>query len=620
MKLTVRFLHALILTSLLLGVLCFSVSARAALDSPSERMIVEEQVLKSPLISETSLLNRLNTAKLSLTETIYLNTLLARINFFKGNIEAAKSYFDSTEALVLNAKDSWSSGYFYLYRAFFAIEIGKLDEAKELIKQARNISTTLKDSEQLARVQAIEGIILIWREEFVEALGLLEDAYSYVSRNQVTETTRLVVIDAMTAYYSSLKYYEKGIELAYQADGIAKLSNNILEGLPAKYNLCLILLRKSMLNEAEECYREMQDIAVRFQLPRYQFWAPSGLGKVALARENYRDALSFFEQSQHLENVAIVNPAHLIVLRNNQAKAFSQLDLFEKALEKLAETFALLKDYESPLNNRYLRQTLRLKSEVYERAGNYKEAVSAYREYVALLEENETKTKSILEQEVKSFYEAEQHKLRLALTDQKLIAQNARVNELQHEKSLTIAYSLVFFATVIVALTFWYFQRQYQLAKRRFFTKDPLTGLYNRMFLHERLQSMILDGVEFCLVTLDLVEFKKFNDRFGYLVGDEVLRQLAAALTSHFRESQDLIIRSGGEEFVVLCRFIAGDEIEHRLGEVCSQLNYKTKQMVDVEVEIETHIIKYNQQGLTTLLVQLDNTFRHSELEVKSHS
>lgn len=610
MRLT-YFNHALLFICLSL----FSLIANAALDELPNRIIIENQVLKSPLVKEVSLLNRLDASKLTLSESIYLNTLVARINFFKGNIDVAKRHFDIAEQLIDKEANSWSAGYFYLYRAYFSIEIGKLDEAKNLISRSKNIYIQLRESEQLARVQAIEGVILIWREEYVDALRVLEDAYAYINRNEVSGTTKLVVLDAMTAYYSSLKYYEKGIELAYQADEIAKLANNILEGLPAKYNLCLILLRKQMHSQANSCYQEMLDIADQFNLPRYQFWAPAGLGKVALAEGRFDVALAYFDEAQRLENIAIVNPAHLIVLRNNQAKALSAQAKHQIALAKVAETFYLLQNYESPLNNRYLRQTLQLKADILENAGNLKEAVDAFKEYISLLEDNERQSKSILEQEVKSFYEAEHHKLRLALSDQKLIAETAKVKELQNEKSLTLAYVMVFIATVFVVLTFWYFQLQFQNAKRRFFTKDPLTGLYNRLFLHERLQHYTSERINFSLVTIDVVDFKKFNDRFGYLVGDEVLRQLATVLTESFRESQDVIIRSGGEEFVILCSLVSVEEIVSRLQKVKSQLDTRTKQMVDDVIEIETQIIKYDQQGLTTLLVQIDNAFRHNELK-----
>ncbi|WP_462171543.1 GGDEF domain-containing protein [Pseudoalteromonas xiamenensis] len=610
---------------LCLALFLFSValdcSAAPGMDELPKRLTLEHQVLTSPIVSESMLLNQIENAKLTDTEKVYLYTLVARISFFKGEIGQAKLYFDKAKEHVVDSSSGWSTGYFYTYRAYFDIEQGNLDNAKSLISAAKSIFESLDDAEQLARVAAIEGIILIWREEYSESIKVLEDAHSYILRNNVSATTKLTVVDALTAYYSSLKYYEKGIELAYQADSLAKLSNNILDGLPAKYNLCMILLRKELLHEAQECYSEMKDVSVQFDLPRYKFWAPSGLGKVALANKEYKKALNYFEEAQLYENTAIVNPAHLIVLRNNQAKAYSALQQTNRALDRVDDALKLIESYHSPLNNRYLRQTLRLKANVLENAKFFERAANVYAQYIDLLEETELETKAILEQEAKSFYEAEQHKLQLALADQKLATQEVELKKLQQEKSLTLAYILVFIVTVFSALIFWYFQRQFRLSKVQYFSKDPLTGLFNRLYLHNRLEKLIADHKGFCLVTLDLYEFKKFNDKYGYLVGDEVLRQLAAAMKESFRESQDIIVRSGGEEFVILCVSPSAEGVEARLDTVKQKLLLKTKQMVDDEVKFNTKVIRYTHQGLTTLLVQIDNAFRgHSNRKQKSQN
>ena len=53
------------------------------------------------------------------------------------------------------------------------------------------------------------------------------------------------------------------------------------------------------------------------------------------------------------------------------------------------------------------------------------------------------------------------------------------------------------------------------------------------------------------LAVLDVDHFKTINDRFGHAAGDEVLIRIARLLCDHLRES-DSIIRSGGEEFIIL--------------------------------------------------------------------
>jgi len=77
---------------------------------------------------------------------------------------------------------------------------------------------------------------------------------------------------------------------------------------------------------------------------------------------------------------------------------------------------------------------------------------------------------------------------------------------------------------------------------------DPLTGAGNRRRLDSELAAGRRRGG---VVFVDLDEFKKVNDRYGHAVGDVVLRRLAAVLRLCCRE-QDVLIRYGGDEFVIL--------------------------------------------------------------------
>lgn len=80
--------------------------------------------------------------------------------------------------------------------------------------------------------------------------------------------------------------------------------------------------------------------------------------------------------------------------------------------------------------------------------------------------------------------------------------------------------------------------------------RDPLTGLYNRRYLKEKLAELKPDD-KYTLVMIDGDRFKAVNDRFGHNVGDEVLRHLALMLINHVRIN-DIVCRFGGEEFVIL--------------------------------------------------------------------
>lgn len=90
-------------------------------------------------------------------------------------------------------------------------------------------------------------------------------------------------------------------------------------------------------------------------------------------------------------------------------------------------------------------------------------------------------------------------------------------------------------------------------------TVDALTGLANRPEFLRRLDYQIkvasrmgpLPGQEFCILFIDLDNFKRYNDSFGHGAGDQALRLFAALLTEILR-STDQICRYGGDEFMVL--------------------------------------------------------------------
>jgi diguanylate cyclase (GGDEF)-like protein len=84
---------------------------------------------------------------------------------------------------------------------------------------------------------------------------------------------------------------------------------------------------------------------------------------------------------------------------------------------------------------------------------------------------------------------------------------------------------------------------------------DMLTGIHNRRWLLDAFPRAIgrceRDAVPLCLVLADIDCFRRFNELFGHLAGDTLLRRVARQLAEGLR-TQDLIARYGGEEFVIL--------------------------------------------------------------------
>ncbi|MFZ5988281.1 MAG: diguanylate cyclase [Bacillota bacterium] len=94
------------------------------------------------------------------------------------------------------------------------------------------------------------------------------------------------------------------------------------------------------------------------------------------------------------------------------------------------------------------------------------------------------------------------------------------------------------------------YEKMHELA-----TIDSLTGVYNRLYFQERLKQEFENAekekYDLSLAIFDIDHFKQFNDTFGHLFGDKVLKHIAELIKNSLR-SGDILARFGGEEFVIL--------------------------------------------------------------------
>jgi diguanylate cyclase (GGDEF)-like protein len=107
-------------------------------------------------------------------------------------------------------------------------------------------------------------------------------------------------------------------------------------------------------------------------------------------------------------------------------------------------------------------------------------------------------------------------------------------------------------------------------------THDGLTGCWNRVttdaLLEHELQRARRSGAPVAFVLLDLDHFKQINDRHGHAAGDAVLVSVARRLRDALRET-DMIVRWGGEEFLVFVPETSVDRIEEIVLRLMSALS-----------------------------------------------
>lgn len=98
-------------------------------------------------------------------------------------------------------------------------------------------------------------------------------------------------------------------------------------------------------------------------------------------------------------------------------------------------------------------------------------------------------------------------------------------------------------------------RKEFEEKLRQISIKDPLTDIYNRRHIFERLEAMISRHERtqeaLTLAILDIDFFKNVNDTYGHLAGDAVLKQFASTIRKGIRD-YDLLGRYGGEEFIII--------------------------------------------------------------------
>ena len=128
--------------------------------------------------------------------------------------------------------------------------------------------------------------------------------------------------------------------------------------------------------------------------------------------------------------------------------------------------------------------------------------------------------------------------------------------------------------------------------------RDPLTGLYNRHYLESQLPGEIRRSQfsakqntnankakqDLLCLLIDIDHFKRINDDYGHMAGDKVLSAFANVLKEVFRQT-DLIIRWGGEEFLVVCRQSNREELPE-LAERCREMVARTSFDIGQEAPI----------------------------------
>ena len=142
---------------------------------------------------------------------------------------------------------------------------------------------------------------------------------------------------------------------------------------------------------------------------------------------------------------------------------------------------------------------------------------------------------------------------------------------------------------------------------------DPLTGIYNRRYFNEIVETELVRSKRYDhpigFLMIDVDRFKEINDRFGHQMGDRVLKSVADLLSDQVRQS-DIVVRYGGDEFLIMLIETDGEteEVAERIRSAIAERN-KTDEVIPFAVTLSigaAHWVPESGTAIEQVLAEAD--------------
>ncbi|WP_343817836.1 diguanylate cyclase [Colwellia asteriadis] len=514
-----------------------------------------------------------------------------------------QSVIDKTESLINDSpKEKSLSLRFLQLQAYVANDLDMRSIPKIAI--LKQLAIDLKRNDILVETLIFQAMIARRNEHYSDALKYNFQAFKLSEKLHNPEIkTRVLqnlaqLYSELERYKESLEFYDRALLLSNQVN--QDISNEIL----IEKGLVYLVLgnyfqAKALLNQALHTVNKTSTNA--YSLKVY-------LGQLYVILGDYSKALLYLESltSATLENL----PAQT---RRNYfeylARAYLQQGNFTKAITIAKQQ--LLKNY----NTRFLSHQANLQkivAQAYFQQLDYENAYTFLQRYnlVQQAVHEKVRDSKVLQLEAQFSKEQQESKIKLLEQDsalQKSLYENQKIAQEQKHQKERYHQQLSIIALIVGFIILLFAFRQLQVRKytkrlehnvkertkelayknqelKEISVLDQLTGLHNRRFLYQSIDKDIsrvdryyhemnasleqaapentvnhhIDNNlehDLTFILIDLDHFKQVNDNYGHSAGDNVLVQMKTLIKQTFRES-DFLIRWGGEEFLIVARYV----------------------------------------------------------------
>lgn len=295
-----------------------------------------------------------------------------------------------------------------------------------------------------------------------------------------------------------------------------------------------------------------------------QALALGNLADFELRRDNFARALALSQQSMALAHEAR-DISTEILARHNMGIAKIGLRRVDEGRRDVMQSIAM--DAQRDASGYTADAWLELGTHL-EKVDDAAGAVDAYHRSRQLFDavlRDETR-KAVLEAQAHFEDEQRQREIRLLNQDNSLKSEQIRTRDLQLRLWAEVGACVLVSGALLAALYRRIRRTNAALARsneslREQSERDPLTGLANRRHFRHAVARLAGEpgGLRGSLFLIDIDHFKRINDQWGHAAGDAVLVDVARRLRGVLRE-QDLVVRWGGEEFLIL---VLSEDAEH---------------------------------------------------------
>lgn len=442
--------------------------------------------------------------------------------YYAGDFQSALDEYRAGQEIAANLDAPTLLGDFRHGIASSLTSLGNFAEGIEQYYQAlelrRDAGDSPGESRTLCSLAAAHGTLGL----YAETGGFLTEALRVIEHNG-TPADKLAVLNNLGLLHQRLNDPVQARQFWTQALEIAGALKRYLSTVNVCYNLAELELDSDHPQGAVAYLWRGYRLARKLENPSLQAMVLGGFARLFIKTDRSARAEEVLNRGLRLSDRG-VEPAVTLTLLEAQTSLFLAGARFAEARTTLTRSIDLAREA-NLLEN--LAAGYRLFWRLAEAEGEYQEALGYCQQH----------------------YEVEQQMERQAAQN-RLIAQTARL-DVERARQEAEIYRLrnVELAAAMQEKESLLRQVQQQAVR------DALTGLYNRRYLDEylgtRFTAAVAEQTLLSVAVADLDNFKSINDRFSHRVGDAVLRTTARLFVEHCR-TEDVVVRYGGEEFVVV--------------------------------------------------------------------